>query len=45
MFHMQERQLLLSSLFKKSIHNAISRFPCLTVSLVSATPLAAFSGF
>ena len=29
MFHMQERQLLLSYLFnKKSIHNAVRRFSC-----------------
>ena len=29
MFHMQERQLLLSLLFKKPVHNAIRRFSCL----------------
>ena len=29
MFHMQERQLLLSSLFKKPVHNAIRHFSCL----------------
>ena len=28
MFHMQERQLLLYSLFKKPIHNAFSHFSC-----------------
>ena len=28
MFHMQERQLLLSPLFKKPVHNAIRRFSC-----------------
>ena len=28
MFHMQERQLLLSSLFKKPVHNAVRRFSC-----------------
>ena len=28
MFHMQERQLLLSPLFKKSVHNAIRHFSC-----------------
>ena len=30
MFHMQERQLLLSSLFKKPVHNAVRRFSCYT---------------
>ena len=28
MFHMQKRQLLLSSLFKKPVHNAIRHFSC-----------------
>ena len=28
MFHMQERQLSLSSLFKRPIYNAVRRFPC-----------------
>ena len=28
MFHMQEKQLSLSLLFKKSVHNAIRHFSC-----------------
>ena len=33
MFHMQERQLLLSSLFKKPVHNAVRHFSCCNFSL------------
>ena len=29
MFHMQERQISLPSLFKKTVHNIIRRFLCL----------------
>ena len=28
MFHIQERQLLLSLLFKKPVHNAVRHFSC-----------------
>ena len=28
MFHMKERQLSFSSLFKKPVHNAVRRLPC-----------------
>ena len=33
MYPMQERQLLLSSLFKKPVHNAVRRFSCLYKSI------------
>ena len=34
MFHMQERQLLLSSLFEKPIHNAVRRVSCFLMQTV-----------
>ena len=34
MFHMQEGQLLLSSLFKKPVHNAIRPFSCLHENII-----------
>ena len=33
MFHMQERQLLLSLIFKKPVHNAVRCFSCFSFHL------------
>ena len=36
MFHMQERQLLLSSLLKKPVRNAVRRFSCFNSRLLAS---------
>ena len=36
MFHMQERQFLHYSLFKKSVHNAVRCFSCLGTEVMLA---------
>ena len=38
MFHMQERQLSLSSLFKKPVHNAVRHFSCCLEATLFGSP-------